>query len=112
MLIAKAEGHFVDKIEAQGVGQFVEARLTRIVRQAHIVDRRLLHHVHVLEGKGVRNDLHRHRVSGVGIDAAQLDGLSVELEDIAVDSDLTDTYLLGESLEGLTLLLHIHAQCI
>ena len=108
VLVAEAKGHFVHEVEAQRVGQLVEARLTGVVAQAHVVNRCLLHQPHVLQREVVADDLHRLWVGAVGIDAAQLDGPSVQLQHVAVDGYLAYANLLGDGLQQLVLLPYIY----
>ena len=112
VLVAIAEGHLVDEIEAQRVGQLVEARFARIVRQAQKVNRRLLHQAHVLQGKVVGDDLHGQRVGAVRIDASQLDGLSIHLQDVSGNCNLADANFVGKGLQRPAFLLDVGAQGI
>ena len=112
MLVAIAEGDLVDEVEAQRVGQLIEAGLTGIMRQAEEVDRCLLHHLHVLQRQLVADHLHRPRISTMNIHATQLDGASVQLQHITVDADLADANLLRDRLQRLPLLSDVDLQRI
>ena len=104
VLVAEAEGHLVDDVEAQRVGQFVEARLARIVRRADIVDGGLLHQSHVAQDAGLTDDLHRRRVGAVRGDATQFDGPSVEFQDVPLDGQLAESEPVLEGLQRLPFL--------
>ena len=104
VLGAVSEGHLINEIEAQRVRQLIETRLAGIVRQAQIVDRSLFHHVHIPECQRVADDLHGPWVGGVGIDATQLDALSVEFQHIALDGQLAESEAMGKALQHLSLL--------
>ena len=112
VFVAVAEGHLRDQVEAQRVGQIVEAGLAGIVGETHVVDRGLLHHAHIAQRQCVANDLHRARVGGVGVDAAQLDGASVQIEHVAVDGQLAQPHPLLYGLQRLGTPLQSDAQRI
>ena len=101
VLVPEPEGHLVDDVESERVGQFVESRFARIVRRAYVVHRGFLHQLHVAEGQGVADNLHGARVGGVTGDAAQLDGRSVQLQDVALDGQLAEAEAVGEGLQKL-----------
>ena len=58
VLVAVAEGHLVDDVEAERVGQFVESWLAGVVRGADVVHRGFLHQLHVAKGQVIADDLH------------------------------------------------------
>ena len=77
---------------------------------ADIVDRGLLHQPHVAQRKFVVDHLHRAGVGGVAGDAAQFDGLSVQLQYVAVDGHFAESESVAEGLQRASLLLQRRAQ--
>ena len=111
VLIAIAKGNLVDDVESQRVGQFVESWFARIVRGADIVDRGLLHHLHILKSKTVADNLACERIGRVSINATQLEWHAVKLKNLSVgNGKLAETELMMEGLERFALLLESGAQ--
>ena len=69
------------------------------MRRADIVDGGFLHQFHVAEDTGLVDDLHRHGIGAVRGHTAQFDGLAVELQDVPVDRQFTETELMLEGLQ-------------
>ena len=89
---------FVDDVEAVQVAELVEDGGIRIVAGADRIDVVLLHQLHVrlhlLDADGIAG----HRIGIVTVDAAELDGLAVEIHHAVADGDLADTHTVSDDL--------------
>ena len=103
MLIAIAERNLVYDVETERVSQLVETWFARIVRGADVVDGCGFHEAHVLQREAVADDFDGAWISGMGCDAAEFDGLTIELQDLAVNADFADAKTVAEVLQLLAL---------
>ena len=98
------ERNLIDDIEAEGIGQLIEPWLSWIMTGADKVDRSLFHQLHVAQDAGIINHLYSLGVSSMACDTTQFDGLSVEPQNITIDSQFAKTKLVLKGLECLVLL--------
>jgi len=101
VLFSSSERHLVNDIEAQRVGEVVEARLAGVVGGSDIVYRCLFHHFHVLECQLVADYLHCLGVGGVCVHSTEFHLSAVDAYYLAVNGDFPYSELLREVLHCL-----------